>query len=91
MPPSPISRPERMKKGIASSVKLLIPVAICCATVVTAGTGAMVQSIVRRVDTAIQIAIGTFIINRKIKLTISIYTEVSIVSPKSVTNESSNH
>ena len=39
MPPRFISWPARTKNGIASSVKLSSPVAICWATVVTAGPG----------------------------------------------------
>ena len=44
-----------------------MPVAICWATVVIAGTGAMVNSMVRIVATPILMAIGTLSANRRTK------------------------
>ena len=41
----------------------------------------MVNSIVKSVDMAILIAIGTFMNNRIVKLMTKIYTEVSIIFP----------
>jgi hypothetical protein len=50
IPPLPISSPDKMKKGIARRAKLSIPVAILCATVVTAGADEIVKSIVNIVE-----------------------------------------
>ena len=68
MPPRFMSCPARMKNGMASSAKLSSPVAMRCATVVTAGTVWMLTSIVHRVEIPMQKAIGTPRISSTMKL-----------------------
>jgi hypothetical protein len=67
IPPCPISRPDRIKNGIASSVKLLIPVAILCAVATNAGKSPIAKS-ARTVEMPMQNAIGTFKTTSIVKL-----------------------
>lgn len=64
--------------GWQEVVKLLIPVAILCATVVRAGIGLMVNSIVKVVAIPIATAIATLMANRRTKPTVNAATDRSI-------------
>ncbi len=80
MPPRAISWPDRTNSGIASSAKLLMPPAMRCAIVVTAGPKSIVVSIVASVDSPRAKAIGTPSTNKMTNVRIS--TAIVMSSPR---------
>ena len=71
MPPLFMMLPARMKKGMASSAKLSMPVAIRWAKVVKAARGEMLTSMVRIPEIPMLKAMGTPSDNNMMKLTTS--------------------
>ena len=80
MPPLPMSRPARIKKGMARSEKLSTPVAIFWAIIEKALTSRATR-MVSNDEMPIEIAIGTFITNRMTKVTTSTTIGMLIRSP----------